>query len=120
MSAVIAAAAAIDGIADCAAAGTSLSSPAPSAHRCAAAGLDSNAPAERRSSMPLDGAVDRLKWARPRMGSAGDRRGRPARPAPPSLQPAYSGVAAATHHFARAIPPRSAARSKLFDLFVEP
>jgi hypothetical protein len=78
MSAVMAAAAAIDGMADCAAARTPLSSPAPSAHRCAAAGLDSDAPAERGASMPFDGAVDRLKWARPRMGSAGDRRGRPA------------------------------------------
>src|SRR5215472_6566479 len=63
---------------------------------CAAAGLDSGAPAERRASMPFNGAVDRLKWARPRTGSAGDRRRRPARPAPPSLQPACSGVAAAT------------------------
>ena len=44
------------------------------AHRCAAAGLDSDAPAERGVSMPFHGAVDRLKWARPRMGSAGDRR----------------------------------------------
>src|SRR5215472_1607665 len=38
---------------------------------CAAAGLDSGAPAERRASMPFNGAVDRLKWARPRTGSAG-------------------------------------------------
>ena len=105
--------AAIDGIADCAAATVPLSSPAPSAHRCAAAGLDTGAPAERGASMPFDGELDRLKWVRPRMGSAGDRRGRPARPAPPSLQPAYSGVAAATHHFVRAAPRRSAARSQL-------
>jgi hypothetical protein len=91
---------AIDGRADCAASGVPISSPAPPAHRCAAAGLDSDAPTERGASMPFDGAVDRLKWARPRMGSAGDRRGRPARPAPPSLQPACSGVAAATHRFA--------------------
>jgi hypothetical protein len=34
------------------------------AHRCAAAGLDSDAPAARGASMPFDGAVDRLKWAR--------------------------------------------------------
>ena len=38
---------AIDGLADCAASGAPLSSPAPSAHRCAAAGLDSGTPAER-------------------------------------------------------------------------
>ena len=43
---------AIDGIADCAATGGPLSSPAPLAHRCAAAGLDSDAPAERLASMP--------------------------------------------------------------------
>jgi hypothetical protein len=52
MSAVIAAAAAIDGMTDCAAAGTPLSSPAPSAHRCAAAGLDNGAPAARLAFMP--------------------------------------------------------------------
>jgi len=51
--------------------------------------------------------VDRLRWARPRMGSAGDRRGRPARSAPPSLRPPYSGVAAVTRRFARAVPHRS-------------
>src|SRR5438045_8834081 len=33
-----------------------LSSPAPSAHRCAAAGLDSGPPAECLASMPFDGA----------------------------------------------------------------
>src|SRR5437660_2146430 len=60
-------------MADCAAAGAPLSSPAPSAHRCAAAGLDSGPPAERLASMPFDGAVDRLELARPRTGSAGDR-----------------------------------------------
>jgi hypothetical protein len=38
---------AIDGMADCASAGALLSSPAPSAHRCAAAGLDSSTAAER-------------------------------------------------------------------------
>jgi hypothetical protein len=38
---------AIDGMADCAAAGAPLSSPAPLAHRCAAAGLDSGPAAER-------------------------------------------------------------------------
>jgi len=43
--------AAIDGIADCAAATVPLSSPAPSAHRCAAAGLDSSTAAERLASM---------------------------------------------------------------------
>src|SRR5262249_39822342 len=59
---------AIDGRADCAASGRPLSSPAPLAHRCAAAGLDSGPPAERWASMPFDGAVDRVKWARPRMG----------------------------------------------------
>src|SRR5437762_8190083 len=64
-------------MADCAAAGVPLSSPAPSAHRCAAAGLDSGTPAELLASMPFDGAVDRLEWARPRTGSAGDRRRRP-------------------------------------------
>jgi len=48
---------AIDGMADCAAAGAPLSSPAPSAHRCAAAGLDSGTPAELLASMPFDGAV---------------------------------------------------------------
>src|SRR6202030_4045530 len=50
--------AAIDGIADCASAGAPLSSPAPSAHRCAAAGLDSGTPAELLASMPFDGAGD--------------------------------------------------------------
>jgi hypothetical protein len=54
--------AAIDGMADCAAAGAPLSSPAPSAHRCAAAGLDSGTPAERLASMPFDGAMDRVKF----------------------------------------------------------
>jgi hypothetical protein len=44
--------AAIDGMADCAAATVPLSSPAPSAHRCAAAGLDSGTAAERLASMP--------------------------------------------------------------------
>jgi hypothetical protein len=44
--------AAIDGMADCAAATVPLSSPAPSAHRCAAAGLDSSTAAERLASMP--------------------------------------------------------------------
>ena len=53
---------AIDGMADCAATGVPLSSPAPSAHRCAAAGLDSGPPVERLASMPFDGAVDRLKF----------------------------------------------------------
>src|SRR5437764_389994 len=56
-------------MADCAAAAAPLSSPAPSAHRCAAAGLDSGTPAELLASMPFDGAVDRLEWARPRSGS---------------------------------------------------
>jgi len=50
---------AIDGMADCAATTVPLSSPAPSAHRCAAAGLDSGTPVERWASMPFDGAVDR-------------------------------------------------------------
>ena len=44
--------AAVDGMADCAAATAPLSSPAPSAHRCAAAGLDSSTAAERLASMP--------------------------------------------------------------------
>jgi hypothetical protein len=44
--------AAIDGKADCAAATALLSSPAPSAHRCAAAGLDSGTAAERLASVP--------------------------------------------------------------------
>jgi hypothetical protein len=44
--------AAIDGMADCAAATALPSSPAPSAHRCAAAGLDSSTAAERLASMP--------------------------------------------------------------------
>jgi len=61
MSAIIAAAAAIDSMADCAAARTPLSSPAPSAHRCAAAGLDTGAPAERGASMPFDGAAGSLE-----------------------------------------------------------
>jgi hypothetical protein len=51
---------AIDGMADCAAAAAPLSSPAPLAHRCAAAGLDSGTPAELLASMPFDGAVDRF------------------------------------------------------------
>ena len=68
---------AIDGMADCAAAAVPLSSPAPSAHRCAAAGLDSGTAAELLASMPFDGAVDRLGLARPRTGSAGDRWRRP-------------------------------------------
>jgi hypothetical protein len=57
---------AIDGMADCAAAEAPLSSPAPSAHRCAAAGLDSSTPAAGLAFMPFDGAVDRLR-ARRRM-----------------------------------------------------
>src|SRR6266571_3083804 len=76
---------AIDGMADCAASGAPLSSPAPSAPRCAAAGLDSGTPAERLAFMPFDGAVDRLKSAKPRMGSAGDRPQRAARPSLPQL-----------------------------------
>src|SRR5437763_13940579 len=44
--------AAIDGMADCAAAAAPLSSPAPAAHRCAAAGLDSGAAAAILASMP--------------------------------------------------------------------
>src|SRR5690242_21940903 len=64
-------------MADCAAAGVPLSSPAPSAHRCAAAGLDSGTQAELLASMPFDGAVDRLELARPRTGSAWDRWRRP-------------------------------------------
>src|SRR5262245_24202880 len=44
--------AAIGGMTDCAAATAPLSSPAPSAHRCAAAGLDSSTAAERLASMP--------------------------------------------------------------------
>src|SRR6266852_1027251 len=91
---------AIDGMADCAAAGAPLSSPAPSAHRCAAAGLDSGTSAELLASMPFDGAVDRLELARPRTGSAGDRWRRP-QPVRPLPQPAYSGAAAAIHRFAR-------------------
>src|ERR1700758_4406728 len=98
---------AIDGMADCAAAGAPLSSPAPSAHRCAAAGLDSGTPAELLASMPFDGAVDRLELARPRTGSAGDRWRRP-QPVRSSPQPAYSGAAAAIHRFARAILRQSA------------
>src|SRR5437899_6315678 len=47
----------------CCAAAAPLSSPAPSAHRCAAAGLDSGTPAERWASMPFDGAVDRARLA---------------------------------------------------------
>src|SRR6266850_8450049 len=39
-------------MADCAAAGAPLSSPAPLAHRCAAAGLDSGTPDELLASMP--------------------------------------------------------------------
>src|SRR5215472_5265878 len=54
-------ASAIDGNPDCAASGVPLSSPAPLAHRRAAAGLDSSPPAERWASMPFDSAVDRLK-----------------------------------------------------------
>jgi hypothetical protein len=42
---------AIDGMADCAAAEAPLSSPAPSAYRCAATGLDSGPPAKRLASM---------------------------------------------------------------------
>jgi hypothetical protein len=52
VSAVVRRRAAIDGMADCAAAAALLSSPAPSAHRCAAAGLDSSTAAERLASMP--------------------------------------------------------------------
>jgi len=52
MSAVIAAVAAIDGMADCAAAAALLSSPAPLAHRSAAARLDSSTAVERLASMP--------------------------------------------------------------------
>jgi hypothetical protein len=103
---------AINGTADCAASGASLSSPAPLAHRCAAAGLDSGTPAERLASMPFDGAVDRLRLARPRMGSAGDRLHLPARSARPSLRPGGSGAAAAIRRFARAAPRRSAERSR--------
>src|ERR1700730_1940309 len=99
--------AAIDGIADCASAGAPLSSPAPSAHRGAAAGLDSGTSAELLASMAFDGAVDRLELARPRTGSAGDRWRRP-QPFQPCPQPAYSGAAAATRRFARAIPRQSA------------
>jgi hypothetical protein len=62
---------AIDGMVDCAAAEGPLSSPAPLAHRCAAGELDSGPPAERWAFMPFDGAVDRVKSARPRMGSGG-------------------------------------------------
>ena len=51
VSAVVRRRAAIDGVADCAAATALLSSPAPSAHRCAAAGLDSSTAAERLASM---------------------------------------------------------------------
>src|SRR5262245_55786016 len=74
-SAVIAAAAAIEGMTDCAAAGTPLSSPAPSAHRCAAAGLDSGAPAERFGIHAFDAAMDRLRglgraWDLPGIGGA--------------------------------------------------
>src|ERR1700751_5063830 len=54
---------AIDGMAGCAGGGAPLSSPAPLAHRCAAAGLDSGTPAELLASMPFDGAVDRLQLA---------------------------------------------------------
>src|ERR1700730_12623303 len=54
-------------MADCAAAGVPLSSPAPLAHRCAAAGLDSGTPAELLASMPFDGAVDRANLFRPRI-----------------------------------------------------
>ncbi len=57
-----AAGSAIDGMADCAAAEAPLSSPAPSAHRCAAARLDSGTPAAglaihavRRRSGSLEG-----------------------------------------------------------------
>ena len=78
---------AIDGMVDCAAAGGPLSSPAPLAHRCAAAGLDSGPPAERWAFIPFDDAVDRVKLARPRMGSGGDR---PQRLARPSLRPAVA------------------------------
>src|ERR1700738_3516955 len=70
----------IDGMVDGAATRGPLSSPAPGAHRCAAAGLDSGPPAERWAFMPFDDAVDRVKLARPRMGSGGDRPQRPARP----------------------------------------
>src|SRR6201997_5816718 len=83
---------AIDGMADCAAAGAPLSSPAPSAHRCAAAGLDSGTPAELLASMPFDGAVDRLGLAKPRTRSARDRWGR-AQPGRPSTPPAKKGAA---------------------------
>ena len=73
MSAVIAGAAAIDGMADCAAASTPLSSPAPAAHRCAAAGLDSGAPAERLAFVPstpqwIAGELGRA-WDLPRIGN---------------------------------------------------
>src|SRR6516165_7278259 len=49
-------------MADCASAGVPLSSPAPSAHRCAAAGLDSGTPAELLTSMPFDGAGIAWNW----------------------------------------------------------
>jgi len=112
-SAVRDAAGAIDGLADCAASGAPLSSPAPPVHRCAAAGLDSDAPAARWASMPFDGPVDRLKLAMPRMRSAVDRLHLPERPARPWLRPACSGAATATRRFARAVPHRSVERSRL-------
>ena len=60
---------AIDGMADRAATGGPLSSPAPSAHRCTAAGLDSGAAVERLASMPFR----RLACAaRPRCRQAND------------------------------------------------
>jgi hypothetical protein len=78
---------AIDGLADCSAVGAPLSSPAPSAHRCTAAGLDSRAPVERLASMPFDGAMDRSEPARPHMGSGGDRLHRAQHSTRPSLRP---------------------------------
>jgi len=45
---------AIDGMANCATTAAPLSSPAPLAHRCAAAGLDSSTPVARWASMPFE------------------------------------------------------------------
>src|SRR5206468_4232004 len=68
--------AAIDGMADCAAAAAPLSSPAPAAHRCAAAGLDSGTAAAILASMPSTPqwiAGDRLgcTWDLPRISGLG-------------------------------------------------
>ena len=54
----------LDGMGDGAATVGEAVKPVPSAHRCAAAGLDSGPQAERWAFMPFDDALDRVKLAK--------------------------------------------------------